>query len=314
MNKYIYTTILSTFLLSACSSNGPLVHSWGDYGDSAKTNGIYMVEAPYEIKGVWYYPAEQYDYAEQGLASWYMPSGDGALTTNGEVYDVNMPTARHKTLPLPSIVRVTNLENNRAVVVRVNDRGPMVNNRLIDVSQAAAKELGMPASGTVMVKVEVLPEESKLAKSQLMGTESPYPQTVQVTEEQVKEDEKLTLIEPQKEEKESDVMPILYEPEQPAVQTEVVPVQSVPEVEKSVEKPVAQVMGTSVVLGSFGNPENAQKLKAKLANQYPVYVDQVERNGRVLSVVKVGPFNADVSTEVMSQLKKEGYRDAYLAK
>ena len=111
MNKYIYTTVLSTILLAGCSSNGPVFHSWGDYEDQRTENAIYRVEEPYEVKGVWYVPAEQAEYSEKGLASWYMPAGDSALTSNGEVYDANLPTARHKTLPLPSLVKITNLEN-----------------------------------------------------------------------------------------------------------------------------------------------------------------------------------------------------------
>ena len=91
-------------LLSACTSNGPLFHSWEDYETERSSGAVYKVEEPYEIKGVWYFPSEQTDYSEKGLASWYMPAGDSALTANGEVYDANLLTARHKTLPLPSIV------------------------------------------------------------------------------------------------------------------------------------------------------------------------------------------------------------------
>ena len=92
-------------LLSACTSNGPLFHSWEDYETERSTGAVYKVEEPYEIKGIWYFPAEQAGYSEKGLASWYMPAGDSALTANGEVYDANLPTARHKTLPLPSLVK-----------------------------------------------------------------------------------------------------------------------------------------------------------------------------------------------------------------
>ncbi|MGN0919276.1 MAG: septal ring lytic transglycosylase RlpA family protein, partial [Alphaproteobacteria bacterium] len=125
-------------LLSACTSNGPLFHSWEEYETERAEGAVYKVEEPYEVKGIWYFPAEQNNYSEKGLASWYMPAGDSALTANGEVYDANLLTARHKTLPLPSLVKITNLENGKEIVARVNDRGPMVNNRLMDVSQEAA--------------------------------------------------------------------------------------------------------------------------------------------------------------------------------
>ncbi len=291
MNKLIYTTVLSTFLLAGCSSNGPLVHSWGGYGDSNQSKGMYLVEEPYEVKGVWYFPAEQYDYSEQGLASWYIPANESSVTANGEVYDVNVPTARHKTLPLPSIVKITNLENNRSVIARVNDRGPMVNNRLMDVSQAAAKELGMPTSGTVMVQVEVLAEESKQAKEQLVTQDLLYQPAKETTEK---------VAQPQKDEL------TLVDPDAPLKQ------------EKTVQKKQPVVMSkvgdTNIALGSFANARNAEKLKTALGQKYPTYIEQVNRNGKVLNVVKVGPYPKSDATVVLGQLKSAGYADAYLVK
>ena len=145
-----YVLMLTTALtLTACTS-GPVFESWEEEepntADAVIPNGsFYKVEKPYEINGVWYFPAENYKYSEKGLASWYMPSnGKSAKTANGEEYIATEMTARHKTLPLPSVVKITNLENNKSIIARVNDRGPMVNNRLIDVSQKAAQELGIP--------------------------------------------------------------------------------------------------------------------------------------------------------------------------
>jgi peptidoglycan lytic transglycosylase len=109
---------------------------------------------PYEVGGVWYYPARQPHYDEVGLATWY-GSGDGygcRSTANGEQMDPSALTAAHKTLPLPSIVEVTNLENGKQVRVRVNDRGPFVAGRIIDLSPAAAKMLGIRSSAKVRVK------------------------------------------------------------------------------------------------------------------------------------------------------------------
>ena len=96
--------------------------------------------------------------AEEGTASWYGPGFDGKLTASGEIFDTTKLTAAHQTLPFDTLVRVTNLENNRVVVVRVNDRGPFVGGRILDLSQAAAERLDMVGSGTARVRLELLSE------------------------------------------------------------------------------------------------------------------------------------------------------------
>ncbi|MDF1719797.1 MAG: septal ring lytic transglycosylase RlpA family protein [Minwuia sp.] len=111
---------------------------------------------PYQIKGIWYYPTVMPDYDETGIASWYGDPFHGRKTASGEVYDKRIVTAAHKTLPLPSTVRVTNLENGRVLTVRVNDRGPFVNNRIIDMSQRGAQLLGFERQGVARVRVEVV--------------------------------------------------------------------------------------------------------------------------------------------------------------
>lgn len=126
--------------------------------------GIYKIGTPYRINGVWYYPAPDYSYSETGIASWYGEEFDGRPTANGEVYDMGALTAAHRTLPLPSLVQVTNLENGRSLVLRVNDRGPFARGRIIDVSRRAAELLGFYGKGTAKVRVDILAEESlKLA-------------------------------------------------------------------------------------------------------------------------------------------------------
>jgi peptidoglycan lytic transglycosylase len=116
--------------------------------------GSYKVGKPYQIAGRWYYPAYDPDYAVVGVASWYGAAFHGRKTANGEVFDRHKPSAAHPTLPLPSIVRVTNLANQRQLELRVNDRGPFVGDRIIDLSQAAAHELGFERRGTTQVRVE----------------------------------------------------------------------------------------------------------------------------------------------------------------
>jgi len=112
---------------------------------------------PYNIYGINYSPrTDILQYEEEGIASWYGSKFHGHLTSNGEVYNVFSMTAAHKTLPLPSYVRVTNLENYRTAIVRVNDRGPFHDNRIIDLSYSAAYKLGIFPAGTGRVKVELI--------------------------------------------------------------------------------------------------------------------------------------------------------------
>lgn len=134
---------------------------------------VYKVGDPYQIDGVWYRPAEDYAYKRTGTASFYggeMRGLDfqGRPTANGEIYDMDALTAAHKTLPMPSVVRVTNLENGRSLVLRVNDRGPFVGDRIIDVSRRAAQLLGFERKGLARVRVEILPAESRALKAAML--------------------------------------------------------------------------------------------------------------------------------------------------
>lgn len=147
-----WLAILAVLMLSACAAQ---------YAEPVKgTKGAYKVGSPYRVDGQWYYPQADYNYDERGVASWYGPNFHGKPTANGETFDMNVVSAAHKTLPLPSVVRVTNLENGRSLVIRVNDRGPFARGRIIDLSKRAAELLGFADKGTAMVQVRVLPEES----------------------------------------------------------------------------------------------------------------------------------------------------------
>ena len=110
----------------------------------------------YQVRGRWYQPAEQPGYDETGLASWYGAQFNGRPTATGERFDMHALTAAHKTLPLPGLVEVTNLANGRRIVVRVNDRGPFVDNRVIDLSRGSAEALGMLQAGVGEVRVRYL--------------------------------------------------------------------------------------------------------------------------------------------------------------
>lgn len=133
----------------------------------------YKVGAPYRINGVQYRPAEDMAYRRVGIASFYGGETHGVdfhgrATANGETYDMHALSAAHPTLPMPSVVNVTNLENGRSLVLRVNDRGPFVGGRIIDVSRRAAQDLGFERKGTARVRVEVLAAESRALKQAML--------------------------------------------------------------------------------------------------------------------------------------------------
>ncbi len=128
--------------------------------DDGKYTGIFKIGNPYQIFGVNYVPQNYEDFEEIGTASWYGDDFHGKATANGETYNMGSMTAAHPTLPLPSLVRVTNLRNNKSVVVRVNDRGPFAKNRVIDVSEKAATLLEFKGQGTTEVKVELLRDDT----------------------------------------------------------------------------------------------------------------------------------------------------------
>ncbi|TVQ83741.1 MAG: septal ring lytic transglycosylase RlpA family protein [Micavibrio sp.] len=129
-------------------------------GTDTKSQGHYKVGTPYKINGRWYHPREDFNLVQTGVASWYGPGFHGKTTANGERYDQYAMTAAHPTLQMPSIIRVTNLENGRTAVLRVNDRGPFARGRVLDVSKAGARQLGFERQGTARVRIEVMREES----------------------------------------------------------------------------------------------------------------------------------------------------------
>jgi len=118
-----------------------------------KGGGVYKVGKPYQVAGQWYEPREEPGYDRVGIASWYGDDFHGRKTANGEIYDMMALTAAHPTLPMPSYAYVTSLANNRTVLVRINDRGPYARGRVIDLSNSAAKALGLITHGTGQVRV-----------------------------------------------------------------------------------------------------------------------------------------------------------------
>jgi len=148
---------LAALALGGCASTQPSART----GVSSVERGYYKIGEPYMVDGVLYTPAEDWNYDETGIASWYGPDFHGKRTANGELYDMNQVTGAHKTLPMPCLVRVTNLDNGRAIVARVNDRGPFSRGRVLDLSRRAAQLLGFERIGTAKVRVQIMAAESQ---------------------------------------------------------------------------------------------------------------------------------------------------------
>jgi rare lipoprotein A len=166
-------------------SSSPRVVEFGE--PVPKGGGTYRVGKPYVVAGKIYVPEEDVNYREEGLASWYGDDFHGRLTANGEVFDMGALTAAHPTLPMPCYARVTNLSNGKSLIVRVNDRGPYANNRLIDVSNKAAELLEFKSVGTARVRVEYVAraplegsDDRQLIATLRTGTPAPAPSLVRV--------------------------------------------------------------------------------------------------------------------------------------
>src|SRR5436309_5781496 len=189
--------MLGAFLLAGCSSpNGMIDPRYGvassprvvEPGQPVpKGGGAYRIGQPYMIGGRVYVPQEDPNYRAEGIASWYGQDFHGRLTANGEVYDMHGVSAAHPTLPMPCYVRVTNVANQRSLIVRVNDRGPYAANREIDLSGKAAELLGFGGNGIARLRVEYLgraplegSDDRMLLATLRQGTPAPAPSTVMV--------------------------------------------------------------------------------------------------------------------------------------
>lgn len=159
MKRFLFVIGL-LFSLSACTEVELASHLTKQVIPPSKSQGTFKVGTPYKINGKRYYPKESYDLVETGIASWYGPQFHGKQTANGETFDKYELTAAHRTLQMPSLVRVTNLDNGRSLIVRINDRGPYKRGRIIDLSERAAELLGFKSQGTAKVRIEVLKQES----------------------------------------------------------------------------------------------------------------------------------------------------------
>ncbi|MSO75680.1 MAG: septal ring lytic transglycosylase RlpA family protein [Alphaproteobacteria bacterium] len=234
--------------------------------------GTYKVGKPYQIDGVWYYPREDFGYAETGIASWYGEAFHAKRTANGERYDMTALTAAHRTLPLPSLVRVTNLENGRSLVVRVNDRGPFARGRIIDMSSRSATLLGFQGQGTAKVRVEVMARESRLLADLARDGRS--------------EPEQLVAL--------GNRFGVAYggEPVLASV-------------------PVPATSAIFVQAGAFTIADNAHRLQARLASLGPSAVASADVNGTRFYRVRIGPLaTVDAADAMLDRVVSAGYQQA----
>ncbi|HEF4761085.1 TPA: septal ring lytic transglycosylase RlpA family protein [Pseudomonas putida] len=233
--------------------------------------------APYSVLGKTYFPLqESKTYVQSGTASWYGTKFHGQNTANGEVYDLYGMSAAHKTLPLPSYVRVTNLDNNKTVILRVNDRGPFYSDRIIDLSYAAAKKLGYAETGTARVKVEGIDPQEWWAQR---GRPAP-----------------LMLNEPKVAQNSAPVITASagtveqWTPPPQQHAAAVVPVQ-LADAKKNASAPAS---GQYLQVGAFANPDAAELLRSKLSGMVsaPVFISSIVRNQQTLHRVRLGPIGS----------------------
>ncbi len=264
----------------------------------------------YDVFGKRYYVlSSSVGYRERGVASWYGPGFHNVRTSIGEPYDMYGMTAAHKTLPLPAYVRVTNLQNGRSVVVRVNDRGPFVGNRIIDLSYSAAVKLDMLRNGTAMVEVRTIDPSVPPA---ITASATPAPAAAPPAATA------LTIVAP------APVAPAgsARAGSTPAGSTPAVapaataPGTATPTAGSGVTSPAAAATALFVQAGAFSDPANAERLAEKLrgGNYGKVIVRDDQIAGRRMYRVRIGPVPSVAEFDrVVAALERAGINDAHLA-
>ena len=272
--------------------------------------GGYKVGIPYQIGDTWYYPHEQLDYNETGIASWYGPTFYGKPTANGELFAGDGLTAAHRTLPLPVNVRVTNLDNGKSVVVRVNDLGPFAKGRIIDVSKHAAELLGFYAQGTARVRVTYLgradgpyreaPDDTGPVLARALSAAP----TGRVTTASL---ERSWAAAPRP------VHVASLQPP-PAVATPAEPDnEATDEGAPAAGEPAGLQTHLYVQAGAFGSKENAERLKAELAGAGGMFVSPENRDGKPLYRVRSGPYDdLEAANAALARLAGLGNNDAQI--
>jgi len=321
--------LIGAVTLSGCAETQFVVGSakriMGPTPDEEKADALpkdYKIGKPYQIAGTWYYPQEDFEYDETGIASWYGAKFHGRRTANGEIYNMNALTAAHRTLPMPSFVRVTNLENGRSLILRVNDRGPFARGRILDVSRRGSQLLGFQKQGTARVRVQVLADRTQALKARLRN------QT-----ELAKVGTPITVNRLPKPRVQSQSLPAPGN-SSPALSTETLPKVTQSTAEPAVEpttspEPAAPVAIQAfepsgevtegkptpthiyVQAGAFSKFDNANRVRARLAPLGDVRLSQVLVNGKDLYRVRVGPLTSVGDADrMLASVAENGYRNA----
>lgn len=301
------------------------------------SRGMYKVGQPYSIDGVTYVPMEEFQHVETGVASWYGPGFHGKNTANGEVYDQHDRTAAHRTLQMPSVLRVTNLENGQSTVVRVNDRGPFARSRILDVSQVAAEELGMTRNGTARVRIDQLEGESQAVKQIALGGGGPAEQRAAIesyASSRRRAPAATATAQPPAPSPPPPPPPppaptppvTVYpsSPRSPAVAPAEPPVLAsragggAPTIASiaaaaSVPPPASATAGGGfyVQTGAFSTAGNAEKQRSQITSYGSVEISQASSAGREVYRVRLGPYSTqEAAGMVADRLKRSGYGDA----
>jgi len=295
--------------LAACASRPAAVSS---AGSTEKSQGTFKIGQPYQVNGIWYYPSQDLNYDETGIASWYGPDFHEKQTANGEVFDQNALSAAHKTLPLPSIVQVTNLDNGRSIEVRVNDRGPFVGNRIIDMSRRAAQLLGFEGPGTAKVRVKVLATESIQAQSiaRLNGSDQQPIEAPRAAPHETVVAEALAPLPGVPVEPARSAAPPVAPPPAAPVQAQPAALQE-PALPNQVLVYPVKPTHIYVQAGAFAQGDNATRMKTKLAGLGAVTVTGVRVNGIDVYRVRLGPIvSVDEADQILARVVTAGATEA----
>jgi rare lipoprotein A len=271
---------------------------------SVKADPRYKVGDPYEVLGIWYYPERDLGYDETGIASWYGDEFAGRLTANGEIFDPDVISAAHKTLPMPSVVRVINLDNGRALVVRINDRGPFVAGRIIDLSREAARVLGFQKKGIARVRVQILAEESLRLERQAKDGQFPLlgqQQASDMPEVNAASVPKVTL-------STSSSSKV-----QAKTDTESVSSLELFSSSRSTDVITLEPVSTRIYIqvGAFSELSNAESVQSKIEGLGNTLISTFDNDGQLIHRVRIGPIlNVQSADETLANVFDKGFKGA----
>jgi len=282
----------------------------GGTGPAPNGQGYYKIGNPYQIDGAWYYPAIDWNYDETGIASWYGDPFHGKYTANGELYDMNAVTGAHRTLPMPSIVQVTNLDNGRTIQLRVNDRGPYARGRILDVSRRAAQLLGFENIGTAKVRVQILVQESMQAQSLAQGNGGTEMAAAPLIALPVTKVNAETLA-PPPQTSAAAANPPLSDSARPAQPLSLAPPANAATQNNTVKIVPVGTTHIYVQAGAFGRADNAARLKQRLDGIGNVQVVGAKVNGADVYRVRLGPVdNVNDADSLLNKVINSGVSQA----